>query len=211
MTLTGVTAGSAIYVIALNADFDLTSCSDPVNGAYTTVDALSAPGDFVRTYVFQNAAAGTYAVTPASSSGYEFPWTIAFWVNGVTTTPLDGHGIVSQVGPGNGANALTVGPPSPPNAHAPVLEVGVFIDDQPGGGSDGNILVGTGFTLFAKLNPWGGTSNTVLICYKLIPSGTAPAVTATAGGSGTDEYVNVVAVFDQPASATDPQTPSSTV
>jgi hypothetical protein len=203
-TLSGVLSGSClVFIVYDGSSAHTTSATDNHSNTYTRVDNNTTFGGFytIDVFVAQNVTGGSVTVTGGQT--VSFPWGCLFEVSGVTSTALDGHTINFQGAPGSGANAITVGPPSPNNASTPALVVGVTAAVDNGGTADGLETAGTGYTMVSgtPLNPWGGTGNAIAIETVLLNSGTSSAVTFKAGGSGVGTYGSAVLIFDQAAAA----------
>ena len=203
VTLPGVTAGNTIVVIVANGDLGtpIASLSDGTN-TYTLETTLNYGPGVIYGYAFvaQNVASGSFTIV-SNVSNCDYPFGIAIEIQGVTTTPLDGHTGVVQSAPGAGTNALTVGPPSPNNTHTPALVLAVAMDVTPGGSGDGNPSAGTGYTLYNVYNPWGHAGNSIAVESRLLSSGTSSAATFTVGSPGNGNYCQYELIFDQAAAA----------
>lgn len=200
-TLTNVQAGSTILAFTTNDDGTaLVSVSDPTNGTYTliqSIDDVSDTQSCASSYKPNVAhTAGNLVITATWNPADGAKGLIAIEIGDVnTTSPLDGHAAVIDVSPGAGANAITLGPPSPNNADAPALAVAFCFDVHQLETTSAS--AGTGWAQFGTGWDFGLGVNYATLASQRVTAA-SPKVTFTAGsGGGTSTFILMEAIFDE--------------
>lgn len=204
VTLTNVQAGSTICVFGTDDDAmaTLSSVSDPTNGTYGNgvgSGKFVNFDDVARSQRYwgiekENVAhtAGNLVITGTwAAATAVFKGLCAVEIAGLpTANALDGSKAGTDVAPGAGTDAITIGSPQPYNKLAPALIVSVVVDVN---GTNPPVL-GTGFTSNGT-GVFGG-SQTLLTSRRIL--GGAPPVTATAGaGDSAKTFDLVIAIYDE--------------
>lgn len=202
ITLSNVTAGSTIVVFTANDDAQAApTVADSANaGNYTALDNKddTVNGErtcsFIKSNVVHTAGTVTYTATwSPTATGFR-----AIWVGEVgvaATSSLDGHAANLQASAPTTTDGVTVGPPSPNNANAPVLAVGISVDNSGGGAP----AVGTGCTDQATAWDFGtGTGNLARAESRRF-TGLSAALTWTNSHSG-DGITSLVVLVDESGS-----------
>lgn len=190
-----VTAGSVLHVyVTCASDKTITSVTDPTNGNYGasldgTIDMPNA-GQHIAQFRFENAAAGTYAITANYQAGASFRGIYVVELIEAASPAIDGHTGKEDNSPGTGANAIDSGTTS--NSNNPAVVLGFCFNDA------GSVAatVGTGFTNYFD-TIWS-TIGLSTLEYKRITSSGSQQSTFTADSSeGTNTYAALVAIYDE--------------
>ena len=194
-------AGAAIFVVTTNANGNTvqpTGFSDVVNGAYIPLSAIydSTGGIYYASFYFPNAKSlspsNNLTVAVSGSAGHV--GFAAYEIDGVGVNPLVAYSVNIQTNvTSTAANLLT----STTLAGGSVSAIGVAVCSG-FGINQGPPLTGTGFTACPAPGGafWQYTANNVAAGeYQYYPSGGSVTATFTAGGTTSDDYVTLLAVF----------------
>lgn len=186
-TITGVTAGSYIFVIGTcDSGNSIASCADNVNGAYSAVldHELDTPNSaYVGSCYLAGSAAGTLNVT-LTFSGTANARGIAI-IEVANVNALDTHN-------GNYQATTLIPTVSMTNAHQPALIVGTTTNTT----GDTSPIVGAGYTDNGAGWTFGGATPALIRVQSLRVTATGANAVNFVSGSNSS-YITLGAIFDE--------------
>lgn len=201
ITLTGVTAGSSIWLATRHQGGPGTvdpTVSDSVNGSWPSplIDKQEfAFSNCTYTFKYLNSSAGSPVITITFDGNASGKCIAAAEIGGVSTSALDGHAINNQGGAGNtGTDAITSGTVA--NANQPGILIALNYDIS--NGTTPSTVVGTGFTNLGLAWANGVANPLARFEYKHATALNGAATFTLASGANTgDNYATHAAFFDE--------------